>query len=186
MTHSPLSSSNLIWKFHHQRKPFSWTHRPAKRFLTTTLSTVVLLAVTGSAVVVDRNRIDFNVGLVNRLLLVLLLLLPSLPPLFVSFWWYLLLLVLLLLPPKSSDLDLKPFRAADGGSRCCCCCEEEEEEEVCLCCAAVDPRKPRVGCDESSLPNGRGRFEMYDRCRSRPAVSVASGRCKCTKKNKKD
>lgn len=61
--------------------------RPAKRFLSTTLSTVVLLAVTGSTVVVDRNRLGFNVGLVYRLLLVLvlLLLLPSLPPLFVSF-----------------------------------------------------------------------------------------------------
>lgn len=151
--------------------------RPAKRFLSTTLSTVVLLAVTGSTVVVDRNRLGFNVGLVYRLLLVLVLLFPSLPLLFVSFW----LCLLPLLPPKSSDLDLKPFRPADGGSRSCCCVEEEDEEEEeeeagCLCCAAVDPKKLRVGCDESSLPNGRGRLEMYDRCRSRPAVSVASGR----------
>lgn len=91
--------------------------------------------------------------------------------------------MLLLLPPKSSDLDLKLFRPDDGGSRSCCCDEEEDDEEDeeddevdCLCCAAVDPSKLRVGCDDSSLPNGRGRFEMYDRCRSRPAVSVASGR----------
>lgn len=109
--------------------------RPAKRFLSTTLSTVVLLAVTGSFVVVDRNRLGFNVGFVYRLLTVLLLLVPlSL----VSFCWYRLLLVLLPLPPRSSDLDLKPFRAADGGIRADCTDdeddeEEEEEDELCCC-----------------------------------------------------
>lgn len=136
--------------------------RPAKRFLSTTLSTVVLLAVTGSTVVVDRNRLGFSVGLVYRLLLVLLLTL-SLLPLFVSFCWY------RLLPPSSSDLGLKPFRAADGGMRADC---------DGLCCAAVDPRKPRVGDDVSSAlpPNGRARLEVYDECRSRPPVSVDNGR----------
>uniref|UniRef100_A0A8D8KJ54 (northern house mosquito) hypothetical protein n=1 Tax=Culex pipiens TaxID=7175 RepID=A0A8D8KJ54_CULPI len=64
------------------RKGFGDGVRPAKRFLSTTLSTVVLLAVTGSAVVVDRYRLARGVGLVNRLLLPLLLL-----PLFVSFCW---------------------------------------------------------------------------------------------------
>lgn len=58
--------------------------RPAKRFLSTTLSTVVLLAVTGSAVVVDRYRLARGVGLVNRLPPAPL---PPLLPLFVSFCW---------------------------------------------------------------------------------------------------
>lgn len=61
------------------RNGFGAGVRPAKRFLSTTLSTVVLLAVTGSAVVVDRYRLTLILGgLVKRLPVPLL-------PLFVSF-----------------------------------------------------------------------------------------------------